>query len=182
MNNREIKFRAWDEFPRYEIGSDGSVWSNDFNHTGNRKALRQYLDDDGYPYVQLVVGGKRYKRIVHRMVAKCFVENTENKPQVNHKNGIRSDNRSENLEWVTPRENTIHGYRVNGRQHSEKQRQHGRESFGGTNNPKAKINEATALSIRRLRAKGELLRDIAKQYGLSTSQVSAIATGKSWKS
>jgi hypothetical protein len=128
----------------------------------------------------MVVEGKRYKRIIHRMVAKLFVDNPENKPQVNHKNGIRSDNWFDNLEWVTSRENTIHGYRVNGRRHSAKQLILSKERFSGVNNPKSKLNEAQVLSIKRLRAKGLLLKDIAERHDISIAQVSAIINNKFW--
>ena len=124
--NRVIKFRSWDEFPKYEIGSDGSVMSLDYNHTGKRKELRQYLDKDGYPYVFMVVNGRRYKRMVHKLVAISFIiipESRKNqKLQVNHKNGIRNDNQLENLEWMTSRENTIDGWK-RGRKISDEQRE-----------------------------------------------------------
>lgn len=178
---RQIKFRAWDEFLKYEIGSDGSVYSLNYNNTGKRNELRQYLDQDGYPYVFFVVNGRRYKRVVHRMVAISFIDNKENKPQVNHLNGIRNDNRVENLEWVTSRENTIHGYKVNGRKTTYKQRENSRNKFQGSRNPKAKVNEAIVLSIRRLRSKGIPLKDIAARHSISTAQVSAIANNKFWK-
>lgn len=179
--NREIRFRIWEEFPRYEIGDDGSVFSFDYNHTGERRQLRTYMDQDGYPYVFMVVDGKRYKRIIHRMVAKLFVLNPKNKPQVNHKNGIRNDNKAENLEWVTSQENTIHGFTHNGRKISEKSILAAKYSFTGVRNPKAKVNESIVLSIRRCRAKGDSLRNIADRTGLSVAQVSAIANNKFWK-
>ncbi|CAN5360610.1 hypothetical protein BH10ACI1_BH10ACI1_02680 [soil metagenome] len=121
---RTIKFRAWDK--KYEVGSDGSVWSLDYNHTGKRQQLNTYLDKDGYPYVFLN-NGKRIKKMVHRMVAELFLEQPTTKHQVNHKNGKRNDNRLENLEWVTAQEHVIHSWKINGRKPTEKQRENGRK-------------------------------------------------------
>lgn len=181
METRIIKFRAYQEFPKYEIGDDGSVYSLDFNHSKTRKALKQYSNEDGYKYVFLVVDGKRYKRLCHRLVAISFIPNPENKPQVNHKNGIRFDNDVTNLEWVTSKENTIHGYRSNGRKVSEKQKQIMSERARGAGNPKAKLNESIVLSIRRLRAKGISVKEVSERHGISRAQVSSIATGRTWK-
>lgn len=116
---REIKFRAITS--KYEVGSDGSVWSLDYNHSGKRRQLRQYLDQDGYPYVFLNHNGKRTKAVVHRYVAKAFLgERPSTKHQVNHKDSNRRNNDVTNLEWATSRENTLHGW-VNGRKLSIKQ-------------------------------------------------------------
>ncbi len=122
---RTIKFREFNK--KYEVGTNGSVYSLDYNHTGKRKIMSQYLDKDGYPYVFFVQNTKRTKKMVHRLVAELFISKPTEKHQVNHKNGIRNDNTLENLEWVTHQENVIHGWKVNGRQPSEKQRENGRK-------------------------------------------------------
>ena len=57
----------------------------------------------GYLSVQIGRGGQVY--LIHRLVAEAFISNPENKPEVNHKNHIRWDNRVENLEWCTRQEN-----------------------------------------------------------------------------
>ena len=61
-----------------------------------------------YWFVSLRVEGKYVPTYVHRAVAKAFIPNPDNKPEVNHKDGDTSNNSVENLEWVTPQENTNH--------------------------------------------------------------------------
>lgn len=65
-------------------------------------------------HVGLGKNGKTHQLLVHRLVAQTFIPNPENKQEVNHKNGVRTDNRVENLEWVTKSENEIHKYKVLG--------------------------------------------------------------------
>lgn len=117
---RTIKFRAW-EGSKYDIGSDGSVWSNDFNNSGKRKALKLYKDRDGYNTVFLTTNGVRRIHAVRKLVALTFFGNRPYKMQINHKNGVRGDDRVANLEYLTSRENTLHGW-ARGRKVSERQR------------------------------------------------------------
>lgn len=109
---REIKFRAWENSGKYVAGSDGLIYSTDFNHTGKTKALKGDYDKDGYHHVLMNIDSKRVYRRVHKLIAMAFLgESPTPKHQVNHINGIRTDNRPANLEYLTSRENTVDGFK-----------------------------------------------------------------------
>lgn len=92
------------EFPNYEITTDGRV----FNRYGNE--MYQYTNRNGYSCVRLSHDGGRTAYTVHRLVANTFIPNPENKETINHINGIKTDNRIDNLEWATYGENLKHAY------------------------------------------------------------------------
>lgn len=98
----------------YQVSNKGNVKSLIYKRqNGNASILKLVTKNNGYIQVTLVKD--EYKSIqVHRLVAQMFIPNPENKPQVNHINGIRNDNRVENLEWVTASENQIHSHRILG--------------------------------------------------------------------
>lgn len=179
MNDR---FKLIKNFEKYSACLDGHIYSNDYNHTGKRKVLKECIDKDGYPYIRFVIKGKCYKKMVHRLIAETFIENIDNKPQVNHINGNKTDNRVENLEWVTAKENINHAYKVLGKKPTEKMIQDFTKRSVGINNPKAKIDYRTARIIRKDREKGIMLKIIARKFDISISQVSAICNNKVWKS
>lgn len=99
-------------FPDYYVTDMGDVYSRNYNKTGRIKKLKLIPDKSGYLRVPLRQDKKQVLRLVHRLVAETFIRNPENKPQVNHKNGNRADNRVENLEFCTASENNLHSYRV----------------------------------------------------------------------
>lgn len=83
---------------------------DNFNIIRNGKILKQYRDKDGYAVVSYTENNITINHKVHRLIAKTFIPNPESKPNVNHKNGIKNDNRIENLEWATQSENLKHSY------------------------------------------------------------------------
>ena len=72
------------------------------------KILKQSISSNGYFIVSIWMNGVKKTFPVHRLIAETFIGNPDNKSQVNHKNGIKADNRIENLEWVSQSENAIH--------------------------------------------------------------------------
>lgn len=94
---------------KYCVSSFGRIWSS------NHGIIKTPLNNSGYPHFNRVINGKRVRTLVHRMLAIAFLENPENKPTVNHKNGVRSDNRIENLEWATSSEQNQHSVTILGR-------------------------------------------------------------------
>lgn len=101
---------------RYEISNHGSIRSLVTNNkilNNNTYNLKISDDKRGYKYVSLkTLSGKSKFLPIHRLMALHFITNPENKSFVNHKNGIKGDNRIENLEWVTPSENSLHSYKI----------------------------------------------------------------------
>ena len=92
----------------YQISNFGRV-------KGKHRIKSQQDNGKGYLMVRLNKNGKSRWHLVHRLVAKAFIENPENKPTVNHIDGNRKNNKFNNLEWATYSENNLHSYRSNGR-------------------------------------------------------------------
>lgn len=93
----------------YFISENGEVYSN---KPSGLKKLTTRLKPDGYYNIGLNRKGVRKFFRVHRLVGECYIPNPNNLPQINHINGIKTDNRIENLEWVTGSENQKHAYQI----------------------------------------------------------------------
>ncbi len=83
-------------FEGYSASSEGRI-RND--KTGN--VLKANKKEDGYVHIKLTSRKKSMSKLVHQVVAMAFLPNPEAHPEINHKNSIRSDNRVENLEWIS---------------------------------------------------------------------------------
>jgi hypothetical protein len=132
---------------RYLISNQGRVKSLGFfsNPLGfsiwvkRIKFLNLHIDRYGYVYVSLSKNKHRRSFKVHRLVAQAFILNSENKPQINHRDGNKQNNCVDNLEWVTQSENNWHAFNVldsTERRLSLQSQKKGK--WLGTNNPKWK--------------------------------------------
>ena len=97
---RWVKIKGYEE--RYEISDTGRVRRIDGH------IMRSAINQNGYEHIVLSKNGVAKDFRVHRLVAEHFIENKEHKRDVNHKNGIKTDNRVANLEWLTHSENELH--------------------------------------------------------------------------
>lgn len=160
----------WKDIPGFEgyysISNKGRVLSI---RTGKMKKPSTY-NNKSYPTVSLWVNGIPTRKSIHRLVAELFIPNPENKTQVNHIDGDKTNYSINNLEWVTPSENMTHAFKNNlvdfqvGEQCSW-----------------AKLTENDVLKIFELKNNGMSNLEISKRFNISNSQVSNIFLNKRWK-
>jgi hypothetical protein len=129
----------------------------------------KYLDQGLSPYGYPVVNINRIPKLIHRLVAEAFIEKIPGKNIVNHKNGIKHDNKVENLEWCTQKENILHAFRCLGWRGS---------AYGkfGKDNPFSK----PVISIDK---NGDTkhfycTREAAEYHGVCASKITMVCKGK----
>lgn len=162
---------TWKDVPgtnaEYQVSSEGRVASRKY---GKWRVLRQCRDGNGYFRVRAQTGGRRYTYKVHRLVALAFLGPPPTPAhEVNHKNGIKTDPRSENLEWVTRSENLQHAFDLLGR-----------ESPRGEAHGRSKLVEVEVRGIRTQLAAGKTQGAVATAYGVSREHIGRIARGQRW--
>lgn len=131
------------------------------------KILKQTKTNDGYLTVRI----NRTICLVHRLICREFVDNQCNKPFVNHKDGNKTNNCADNLEWVTAYENNIHAIRTGLRPSGEKCKNH--------KLTQAQVNEIRALHKPHTRGFG--CKTLSKKYGVHHSVIQKILNGEKWK-
>lgn len=164
-------------YPLYEVSSDGTI------RTKRRIARNRHssweigphirktmIGTTGYKCFTISVSGRTKMMKIHRLVAQAFIPNPDNKPQVNHINGIKTDNRVENLEWCTSGENHRHA-RKNGLYHPAK----------GPDTAKAKLIDSDIYTIIGLHEGGASQRQIAYEMCISRRNVRSILSEQTWK-
>ncbi len=182
--------KGWEQF--YEVSDLGQVRSKDrvfFRIWSQRRGphrepyqvrksgrmLKQALASNGYKTVGLsdLDGGRATRPVcVHRLVAEAFIPNPNNKRQVNHLDGVKTNNAVRNLEWVTAQENGNHSYYVLGNQFLTRRR--------GSECGSAKLHETDITKIKELLPRFPH-GVIAKQFGVHRTLIQLISAGKIWK-
>lgn len=98
----------------YEISNFGEIRSLPRNGTIKQiRVLKKILDNNGYFAIELSKCYQIKRFMIHRLVAEAFIDKIDGKNYINHKNGIKTDNYFENLEWCTIKENNIHAIQNN---------------------------------------------------------------------
>jgi hypothetical protein len=149
----------------YMVSNKGRVRSLDKKGKNGRffkGKLLNLVDSKGYRVVNICSEGKRKINKVHRLVAEAFIDNPVNKPCVNHINGIKHDNRVENLEWCTVLENNVHCYNM------------------GLNKGRSLFDEIQLLTIYTFINKRKT-RELCELYGRPRVTIQKIKQGKSYK-
>jgi hypothetical protein len=177
---KELRFiceewRSIPEFDGYQVSSLGRVKSTD-RFCGDRpgvtkgKILKPFRNKRGYLEVNLYKNSKSTAKIIHRLAAKAFISNDFNKPQVNHIDGNKLNNKISNLEWMSNSENQLHAYSL-GLQPSR----------AGENNIKAKITNKNVTELKVLYNSGKTIIDISKMMNINVSIIRNIIYGRTWK-
>ena len=136
----------------------------------HERIMNQTLKNNGYKTIMLSVDNVQKRFYVHRLVAIAFIENAENKSEVNHINCIKTDNRVKNLEWNTSTENKNHAMNNNLIPKGEK-------SYS------SKLTEKNILAIRRLyRINPNFHKtNVAKKLGVRDTTIHKIINNQRWK-
>lgn len=151
----------------YTIDESGNVYS-----VRNKRPIKPVLFPSGYEYVHLCKNGNSKIIRLHRLVAEHFIPNPHDYKQVNHINGVKTDNYASNLEWCNSYQNMKHAQET------------GLFKTAGEDNPSAKLKWKDVHAIRKEYVKGSKehgTHALAKKYNVTNVMISKIVRGECWK-
>jgi hypothetical protein len=170
----------------YQVSNFGNIkrlQKFDFKGTNNCKRIFKekkhspVLQKTGYFLCALTKDKITKKYLVHRIVAKAFISNPEDKPQINHINGIKSDNRLENLEWNTRSENCRHAWKNGLTKLTDKMI----TSLNQGRRHNAKLTNEQVNEIRNIKYYFGLYRELSKKYKITPEAIRNIYILKTYK-
>ena len=180
----------WKDIPgyegRYQASNLGRIKSI---LRGETRIKKTRLDRYGYLQVCININGTQCNKAVHRLIAKAFIENLNNKPQIDHINGIKTDNRVENLRWVTNKENMnnpITLEKIKGKKRNVDRKGEKNSFYGKTHSEESKKKISNSLrgkygKVIRCINTGEIFStsgDVGRKLNVDPSSVIKCCKGK----
>lgn len=184
----------------YEVSNMGNVRSFKKDKVKTLKLIKR---ETGYMFVNLYKNKKLYHKSVHRLVANAFISKPENKSQVNHINGKKYDNRVENLEWCTAKENSQHAWNTGlhkplkgennpmyGKYHTQETKNKMSEALKGENHPmygkhhteetRKKLSKIKSKPIKCITTKEifNSIKEASVKYDINDASISKCCKGK----
>lgn len=161
-------------YSRYFCDSFGNIFSENYKNSGKVKQLKPAVSTDGYLKTVLLRDDGKYVTVaVHRWCAEAYFGTKAAGDEVNHKNGIKTDNRIENLEYCSRSKNIQHAFDTGLA-----------KGLKGSNNSQSKLTEEDVIAIREVAKTGRYYgrKELAKKYGVSESCIKDIVTRRrsSW--
>lgn len=156
INTTNEVWKTIAEKPLYSVSNLGRIRRDVPSRTHPSGILKPGFRK-GYAFVTFYAAGIQYKKQVHTLVAEAFIGPRPDGHQINHKNGVKHDNRSDNLEWITASQNIRHSFSVLGKQ----------APMGETNG----MAKLTDEQVRTIRKHPGTLREISEQHGQAWKHV-----------